>query len=271
MKNKILYVIGLMLAALLLIACSSTKPSTIESSAGSGITGAAIGVPEQKPVEAVPEVKTEEKKEEVVLYNPKIKELKDKSAQINNYYYHFRSVIINSNEISVENVAYGLMVRDSKMKKIYFKPQNWKGGVFYNEIYLDTNQKTAYVTCTEAGVLCQPSWGKAYKFSYDTESVSITPKKIMDDLNPADYKALGFTLVGKRRAVILEKITLGVNKEKLFVDDYYGLPLRRVIFNLNEDNEEVILSDQTFDLVGAGSGTVKSGDVNVPEDFEVVE
>lgn len=270
MKNNVLCVIGLLLAVLLLIGCSSTKPST-EPSSGNSITGAVIGVPEEKPVEVVPEVTIEEKKEEVILYNPKIKELKDKSAQIDNYYYHFQSVVIGSNGISVENNAYSLMVRGLQSKKIYLQPKNWKEDIYYNEVYLDSNQKVAYVACADTGVLCKPSWEKAYGFSYDSESVSITPKKIMDDLNPHDYKVLGFTLVDDRRAVILETTTLEGNKEKLFVDDYYGLPLRQVIFKLNEDDEEIILVNRNFILVGAGSGTVKISDVTVPGDFEVVE
>ncbi len=270
MKNKFVGVSGLLLAVLFLIACSSTQPST-EPSSGNGITGAAIGVPEEKPAEVVPEVKTEEKKEEVILYNPKIKELKDKSAQIDNYYYRFQSVVIGSNGISVENNAYSLMVRGLQSKKVYLQPKNWKEDIYYNEVYLDSNQKTAYVACTDSGVLCDPSKLKAYRFSYDTESVSITPKKIMEDLNPADYKVLGFILIGPRRAVILEKITSEATKEKLFVDDYYGLPLRQVFFNLNEDEEEVIMVDRLFGFIGAGSGTVKLNDVTIPESLEVVE
>jgi hypothetical protein len=279
MKNTKLYLIGLLLMVLLLIACSPTTPSlnttsTVPDASGSAITGAIISVPEEEIIKPIAEIKDEaqeEPKEELSFYNPKIKELQDKSAQIDNYEFYYKSTVMTSTGLYLDNANFRVKVKGEKLKKTYPSPKFWKGEIFYNEVYLDAVQKTAYGVCSKTGITCKDINNNAYKLDYITEDVTITPRIIMDELIPTQVKVTGETYYQKRKTILLERATPEGNQERLFVDDFYGLPLRQVIFRLNEDGDEVRLVDRTFNLIGAGSGTVKISEVTVPEDLEVVE
>ena len=277
MKNNFLYVIGLLLVALLLMGCSSTKlPTTPESSSGNGITGAVINVPtsEEKvitPITNVEEEVQEESKEALSFYNPKIKELRDRSAQVDNYDFNYKSIIMTSTGLYLDETSYRVKIKGEKIKKTYPEPKYWKREIFYNDVYLDAAQKTAYGVCSKTGITCKDIKNNTYVLNYIAEDVTITPRIIMDELIPTQVKVTGETYYDKRKVILLEFATPEGNQERLFVDDFYGLPLRQVIFKSNEDNEEVRLVDRIFDLIGAGNGTVKFSEVNVPEGMKVVE
>ncbi|MBI4980832.1 hypothetical protein HZC30_04725 [Candidatus Woesearchaeota archaeon] len=282
MKNMFLYAMGLLLAVLLLIGCSSTAPSSntalsnttpaIPDTSGSAITGAIISVPEEEVIKPIAEIKDEaqeEPKEELSFYNPKIKELRDRSAQVDNYEYYYKSTVMTSTGLYLDDANYQVKIKGEKIKKTYIEPKFWKEDIFYDEVYLDVVQETAYGVCSKLGITCEGINHNAYKLDYAAEDVTITPRIIMDGLIPTQVKVTGETYYQKRKVILLEFTTPEGNQERLFVDDFYGLPLRQVIFRLNEDDDEVVLVDRTFNLIGAGSGTVKNSEVNVPNDFEV--
>ncbi len=277
MKNTILNLIGLVLAALLLTACTPTPPEAspaVPNASAPAITGAIVSVPVSEEKVITPIVEEEvsiEFPEQLSFYNPKIKELRDRSAQVDNYDFNYKSTIMTSSGLYLDDANYRVKIKGEKIKKTYFEPKYWKGEIFYNDIYLDAAQKTAYGVCSKTGITCKDIKNKAYGLDYAAEDVTITPRIIMDELVPTQVKVTGETYYNKRKVILLELATPEGNQERLFVDDFYGLPLRQVIFKLNEDNEEVKLVDRTFDLIGAGPGTVKSSEVNVPEGMEVVE
>ena len=286
MKKLTLTVIGLIMVLLLIIACTPTTPQTSStdstsssttlikdttsispekdtSSAKSGITGAAVGSSEET---IVPITLTLPSKP---IYDPKIQDLLDKNKDLTSYEYFFRTVSRSYDQTLLEDTAFTVYIKDGKIHKIYPQAKYWKDGLYYNEVYLNSNTKTAFITCTKDGVTCDKNWQKAYSINYDTEKITMTPLSLLENI-PMSAKVVGEALLEDRKVTLVEYPTSDGNKERLYIDSFYGLALEQKKYTLNKDEEEVILEDRLFSSLGAGKGTVKNSDVDIPEDYTVV-
>ncbi|MFA6461335.1 MAG: hypothetical protein WCV90_03640 [Candidatus Woesearchaeota archaeon] len=268
MKLSILSVLGLLLAfSLIFTGCSSSisdsQNTSSTLSSGNGLTGAAIGVPED-PVEEVKPV------EKPLAYNIRVQELKLMASQADSYKYTFKSISMENNGISVEETSFKLFVRGDQMKKVYLQAKHHQKGLYYNEVYLNPLTHTAYGTCTLRGVICSDSQNKYFKLNYFAEAVVDTPVELMAKLD-GNTKALRETMSGDRHATVLQSELPDGTMERLVVDDFYGLPLDQIIFKYNSDEEEVVLHELRYISLVAGTGTVKLDDVTIPANFVEVE
>lgn len=279
MKLTITGIFGILLIFVLLIGCSSSNevstatkgaagtPAGNGATTSGGITGAAVADVEQGSGPAIT-VTSQSPVEVVISYDPKVKVLRDKGIGVNNYRFFFKSVYMNVNGLYVEDAGYNVLVRDLKVKKVYTDYKFWEGELFYNDVYMDSAQHSALGVCSWASIMCKPLRNQALRVNYGKEEVTLTPVGIMQNLSP-EVKVKGETLVDNRQATVLESKKADGTIERLYVDNFYGLPLEQVFYKLNKDDEEVMIAERTFTPLVAGAGTVKSADVLLPENYVV--
>jgi len=265
-KIVYLFIFGLLIVVAFFIACGRDAPEVSPSLTDepqpsvpeNSITGGAIGGP------------IEEKAEEPIqtsFYNNRIQELMDKAKAINNYRFHYRTIYLNANGLYLEDPAYEVLVRDNKAKKIYFEAKKSDPMMYYNEVYLDFSQKTAFGVCSLAGITCRGLKDIAYRLNYGEEKYQASLLETLAEI-PTNAKTTGTTLFNNRQAIIVEfKLPTG-NMKRLFLDNFYGLPLKEEEYKITENGELIILSRDFTPLV-AGSGTVKTTDVNLPTTLTV--
>ncbi|MEK6845706.1 MAG: hypothetical protein AABY26_03015 [Nanoarchaeota archaeon] len=276
------YIIGfaLMLLVFLLVACVKVPASSNSASSadiavpnaspekpvsGSPLTGAAIGVPyEDKEVPIIISLGGPK-------YDPEVFSFIEKAKNVDNYRYVFKSQVQDSSTgLLLEEAFYTVLIRVDKAKKVYLEPKYRGEGVYYNEVLLDLKEKKALGTCTQSGVVCEDDWKKAYSLDYDAQKITITPLGLMLEM-PTNARIIGGGMYDARRVTEIEYPRADGSTERLYVDDFYAIPLERRIFKLTEDYEEIILIKQTFTPLSVGSGTVKSSEVNLPEDYKQIE
>ncbi|MBI4983740.1 hypothetical protein HZC32_03790 [Candidatus Woesearchaeota archaeon] len=273
MRTINLFILGLLLAVLMITACmsstptvkdeSSTNPPTTDTtketpSAGNGVTGAVVV--EDKPIPIFIEP----------IYHPLIKGLLDKSKAIHNYKYTFKSVSLNKNGILVEDDSYDALIKYNKVKIVHPDQLPLRDDIFYDVAYLNTDTKEAWAVCSVPNVMCRGEWKKAYKIDYNYEKWGPTPLDLIENLDPR-ATVRGQRLFENRQTTVVESKNADGTIQRLYIDNYYGLPLRQFIFKLSDDNEEITQVEHIFYRLAAGSGTVKNSEVNIPEDFELVK
>ena len=184
-----------------------------------------------------------------------VKTLLAKSKGITNYYYLYDNEDIESYEI---------LVKDSRMKKVYVTPVKLSGETFYDEVYLDSSKKTAIAICTKTSVLCDSSRGKAYSLNYENQLPKIDPVNLINQVKTA--QKVGTQVIDNRQTTVLEYINVDGKREKLFVDDFYGIPLQQIIY---ENEEDEILEKHLFAKLSVGN--VKENEITMPSSYTLQE
>ncbi len=276
MKNVSLYImktkelIGLitvMLAVFVLLTACATQPA--QPSTAPAQQPAAQPGPEtaETPAPQVPAgttaAGTEPAETAPAEYSSDILPLVEKSRKISSYSYTFKSNIKNSFG-KYEEELYYVSVKGDKAKKSYQTAKKSGLSFFYSDIYLDMAAKTAVATCSIEYLSCK-EWKDAYNIDYSSEALAMTPLGLMQTL-PASAKIVGTETFDDRSTVILEYLNSLGKKEKLNVDTFYGLPLRRTITEVQEE-DEVILERYSFTKMDVG--VVKTSDVTLPSTYTV--
>lgn len=188
--------------------------------------------------------------ESVQQSSPEVQDLLEKSIGLTNYKYLFDAS---------ETDSYELWRKDGLLKKVYSDPVKLGKEDFYNEVYLDMDTKTAIGICTEAGVLCGPVWKVSFTLNYDYELPSPDPVELVEAIGYAERT--GTERVESRSTTI---VNLPEEKQRFWLDDYYGFPLKYVRYELRGDVEQV-LEKHTFSKVQVNQ--VKTSDVTMPTGY----
>lgn len=266
--KKILLLLGLLLAAsLILTSCGKVGSPQIEevsappaapvveekpADTGNLLTGGVIAVPVEPAL------------------NIRVQELKKLSEGINSYQYFYHSTYRTDNNLIIQETSYDVSINGYLVKKSYLEPV-WYNNVPYFDAYLNINEHSAWGVCSKAAVTCQPDfWKKAYKMSFYQEKLDTTPLDLVQKLDNK-AKVTGEMLYGNRQVTLIDAELTDGKYQRLYVDNFYGLPLRQIIFVLNKEEQEVIMNDYYFDLVAAGAGSVSLAEVRLPEDVVKVE
>ena len=188
--------------------------------------------------------------------DPKVESLLDKSKEVTSYMYLFDAS---------EPTAYTVYIKGNKIKKVYFDTQRLQSNVFYNTVYLDTEEKTAVATCEESGVSCENYYNKAYPTNYDIEYPRLQPLKMLENVGP-DAKVISKERFDNRDLTIIEFTNPLGKSERLSLDNYFGVPVRQVIYVL-QDDQEVVLDKHTFTRLDVNN--IKNADVTLPEGYAI--
>ncbi len=198
--------------------------------------------------------------------DPEIEELLTKGKDDTNYNYLFLSRV-RDDYGNYNEAWYTVFVKDKKAKKVYLDPKKLRGDIFYNEVYLDTEKGTAIGICTTLGVLCEKILDKAYALDYSSEKVGVTPVDVLKKVG-LNAKKVGEEVLDNRKTTLIEYTNFKGQKERLSVDNYFGLPLKQVIY-LASGEEEIIAETTTFSKISVDN--VRSADVTLPEKYQLVE
>ncbi len=144
--------------------------------------------------------------------------------------------------------TYDYYISGEKAKKVYLVPIKLKGDVNYNEVYLDDALQDAKVICSKGVSSCTFAWKKAYDIEYSTENVELTPLSIVAVI-PYSAKKVGEELFDNQKTSIIEYVNAQERKERIWMDHYTGLPLKQVIYSVDDVDGDKELTKHTFTRV----------------------
>ncbi len=242
--QKEVFVVGIIVLSLFFISC--TTPDVPESSPTPAPSIAPPSIEPPTIERVVPRV-----------YVRDIDDLLSKSRGITNYRYFFDAG---------KPQSYDVFVRDQAIKKVYPTPRKLNAEVYYDTVYLDVEERTAVTICTELGVLCGPTFKKAYTTSFEQEMVTPVLTNLINDV-PYIAKVVGTEVFDNHNAIIIEYQNTEGLREQLSLDTYSGFPLRQRVFSSADDRS--VVEHHTFTKLGVGN--VLEEDLTFPEDYTVVE
>lgn len=195
----------------------------------------------------------------VQVYNQDVAELVAKGKKRTEYHYAWDYKVRDSFGNYRTEADYEVFVKGDKVKKMYLVPRKLNLELFYDNLYLDKTTRTAFATCVRNSILCRPSYEKVYPADY--EELPFTAIDLLEKV-PQEAKSVGTRALFGRSALVVE-----YGNERLYVDTYFGLPLKHEMYKV-EEGEEIILEESTFSRL---SISVKDSDVNVPKEYLLVE
>ena len=247
MKKIMLLSLCLIMVLAILVSCAETSVKEEPAPAEKPET--------EKPVEKVKEETTKEPVQvQQDIFDSKVKELLDKGRKVDNYQYLIDISTRNKNGL-YDGVNYQLYRKAEKVRKGLLKTVLLDDGS-YTDIYLDTNAKTAHGSCLEQGVTCKGQT-KLLDLDYAALSDFVTPNQLIEEI-PASAEEIGTGLVGKRKVLVIE-YQEGDTIVQVSIDQFYGIPLKRIVFGFVDD-EKTEFETILFDKLAVNS--IKNADVN---------
>ncbi len=183
-----------------------------------------------------------------------VEELLEKHKTITSVHYTQDSGTYDSREVWVKG---SLIKKTVRLPRVYDNPAE-----NYDVVYVDRSQKKAYSYCSSLEtVKCPAEYrGFAYELGYNEQNI-ITPFDIFKDVDYAEKT--GTSTFDNRKCTIIQYTNKDGNKEKLYLDNYFGFILKQEIL----DSDDELIEKHTFTRVAVD--TLKDQDVNLPEDVEV--
>jgi hypothetical protein len=252
--TKILLVIMLLVVSLVLISCDSGSEESLPND---------VSVGSPAPAESTPIVEKEE-----LPYNIWVQELKLKGQAVVEYEYNYQSDYLNHNGLIIQKSSYQAEIKGEKIRKTYSKPLKLKEGIFYDTVYLNAADKTATGICLKRSITCEDMKEKYVVLSYEDEKLDPTPVDLIKGVDKYS-KSTSQRSYENRKVTYVESQLPDFKTERLYVDEFSGLPLRREVFNL-KDGKEIILEQQDFSQMSTGSGSVDIENVVLPSGLTLV-
>ncbi len=157
-----------------------------------------------------------------------------------------------------------IFVTQNFTKKVRSDTLKLKGDSYYNTIYLDNRKKTAVAVCDKPGISCSSVRLKAFTVDFSQESDFLTPFDALFNLSYNAHK-VGEEIIDGRNTVIVEEVNSDAKKERLWIDYYYGLPLKTVVYE-SVKGKDVALETHTFTHFIVG---VNEEDVILPQEYVI--
>lgn len=186
----------------------------------------------ETPVETIPqqpeETPTTEEPEEIIKIPNDIKEILEKGkTKLKSYSYNYKSP--ESDE------SYKIYVKGNKIKITPPEIINVEGGKFYNNIYIDTEKKTAEAYCIGYST-CGINLGKIKDLNYEDTHIE-TPLDWLEKVTQAEK--IDERQIEGRNAIYLE-----TNIGKITVESYYGF-----LYRIKEGKKVWEFTDAAFNSV----------------------
>ncbi len=135
----------------------------------------------------------------------------------------------------------------------------------YDSVFIDRSEKTASGYCfTDKPTDCPIEHrDKAYAVDYDTYKEDIFPLDLLKNIDYAEKT--GSATIDGRKNTILELTNQDGNRERVWIDNYFGFIMKQEIYDSNDE----VIEKHTF--TGISINKLKDRDVNLPEGVEIVE
>jgi len=248
----------LLTLSMLLVSCNSSSENPA-SNPGNSLTGAIVGIVEDAPLE----------NKEELPYNIWVQELKLKGKDVNEYRYAYRSQYLNSNGLIIPISAYNVYIKGDKVRKVYLQPVKLNGAIYYDNVYLDHTKKTAFGICVKGGITCEEVKEKYFPLSYSEQQLDTTPVELINGLDRYS-KSTRQMRYSNRQVTFVESELPDSKTERLYVDEFFGLPLYREVFQII-DGKELVLEEQDFYPVIAPVGSVDIEEVTLSSKLTLLE
>ena len=216
--------------------------------------------PESTLPAAEPETTEKTETQSAVQYDAAVARLRDKGMSEGSFHYTFvrRERDEFGNFIATDD--YEVYILGDKTRKKYLEPQRLNNDVFYTDVY--TDDKTSVVVCVKTGVTCVSLYKKAYPADYAKGELPFTIKDVLEDV-PAEAKTAGSSVIDNRKTTIIAYTQSG-KQYKIYVDDFYGLPLKQEV-RIEENDKSVLVEESRFSL----RDEITSEDVTLPEGWDL--
>ena len=198
-------------------------------------------------------------------YSPEVQAFLDKAKEAASFYYLLEGRKLNNYGSYEPLEAYEVYYRSGKAKKILVKPVKLSTGEYYNEVYMDEKDETAYGICTRTSIICEGNFNKAYPIPYSEQKLKVTPLVLLKEI-PFDAKKTEQRMINNRQATAVEYKS-GENNVRMYLDDFYGVPLKKIIYN-QKDDREVVLEEISFSKIVINN--VRSSEVSLPVDHDII-
>lgn len=254
--RPMLILLGIVVLSFLLISCTPSSPVAEESrvvSEASKVSEILENEPSVNTAPASPSTRTIRRVSPPAL-DPEIALLLNKNKDVTNYYY-----VYDASRAS----GYEVAVRGDKVKKTYSAPLKLRGDIYYDTIYLDRKQQTARGSCERPGILCRPHLKQFFVVEYTP--LPPTPIDLVQPVTSA--KKVGTEMFDDRQLQVIEFFNSAGKRERLSIDNYYGLPFRQVIYS-SADMDADIEEEHTFTDISVGQ--VKASAVTLPADYVLI-
>lgn len=251
---------GLLIVALLLVACSSGNKEQVLTREEAGVpepSARVVTVNSREPVleESSPAVESN-------IVDDEIAALVNKGKAQTNYKYSFASRIRNRFGNYDESTKFDLYYKEGLAKKVYFNPQRKDANVFYTEVYINFADKTALGVCNSATVLCGASENKAFPLEYDEERPLVL-LHLLEGIG-SDARKVRTAPFDKRTVMVVEYNNWQGKREQLSIDTYFGLPLQQEVFIAQGDEQ---ISEKRYTFSSLIVGSIKNKDVTLPGNY----
>jgi len=245
---KIKYVLGLLVIMLLLVGCGLYSGEQTSDE----VMGDIVDEVKDK-VSEVSEGVSDKVGDVVSGYDSEVLELIKKGENRDNFQYTYKYTYRESNGNYFSAPVFDLYMKENKVKKVYLSPIK-NDGVYYREVYFVDGKVLG--VCDTKSVLCDDAEGMVYDIQ--GEDLGVTPIDILDDL-PYRAEVKGTEMFDGRKVTVVQ-YEEGDTKVKVYIDPYYGLPLKKVIYGFDDD-EEIVLKRWEFTNIAAGN--VRNADVSL--------
>ena len=219
--------------------------------------------PESTLPAAEPETTEKTETQSAVQYDAAVARLRDKGMGEDSFHYTFvrRERDEFGNFIMTDD--YEVFILGNKVRKSYLEPERLDKEVFFTDAYMDTSDRSATVTCEKTTMtLCTSFYKKAFSADFGEQQLPFTMRDVLDDV-PAEAKTAGSSVIDNRKTTIIAYTQSG-KQYKIYVDDFYGLPLKQEV-SIEENGKSVLVEESRFSL----HDEITSEDVTLPSGWEL--
>jgi len=256
--TKLLSIISIVVVILFLVSCSPLllKKTTDDSATAPTETQEDLAdetevVVNQKPtITVVPPTD-----DSATGYSAEIQELMDKNKKVKSYKYIY-------DVPSGDSYEYYVSGDKAKKKYISLRKSNLLN-VYYDEVYLYLNTKKAYASCTLGASSCVAIWKRAYPTNFDKQVVSLTPLDLVNSMG-YDARKVGEEVIDNIQTVVVEHTNKQGKKERLWLDTFYGMPMKQIIY----DGVEGAMKEEKHTFTRLIVDVLES-EVTMPVDFQI--
>ncbi len=251
MKNIMLLLLVLVCAVL--VSCTAEQP----------VTPADIPEEPSEPASEIPAVTEPEppapEPQVDETFDPEVEALLAKAENIENYKFNYKEIDVAADGVVNEVTSYEFYLRGNKVKKIYNDRIKIASDAYYNDVYLDLDAETAFGACSLKRTKCDDGYNKYVVLDFNEQDMPLDPLEVLNDI-PSSATKTEEQQFDSRDVSLIEYESLG-KTEVIFIDEYYGMPLKKEI----RDGDNLV-KEYRFTRIEINS--IRDADVTVPEEYE---
>ena len=258
--NNIVIISLILMLSLFLIACSNQDQTLAEMPVADNVKE----VTPSSEANGIAEAATSE--EPIINLDEETINLIEKGKEYTNFDYLYEVSNRNQYGSYIQDRSYHLYYLKGQIKKTYSEAIKVGQNFQYTEVYFSENDADALVTCALNILSCEDYRNQGYKINAAVEKLKVTPITVLDNIPLSAEKGGANENIDNRKTIILT-YPVGNNFERVFLDSYYGLPLKMETYTYDVD-EIVVLKTEKFSKLSVNG--VKIAMLTLPEGYTIL-